>query len=294
MINYSEIIEGYLVAYGPYLWMVKGCEHPRNYFIAYPRYSRLDGSKIKDPARWYAIAKDLGVLKYFDCLKMEVPLIPRDSIKFVLDPFDKKSWPSLPNNVMNFLNSINAFNSEVIGLTGSYLVSKILPLKPRDLDLIIKDKNEGLRIYNELLNLRGKGLIKPYVESMDFDGTDPRSRNELLRYRILEGVFNNDLVYSIRVLSCIKNREPICIKRVEYYSGKISIAKALSPFIMPYEYEAITEDLNKILVRSQRMRFSEMPTDIDLLVSNCRLEYYENDNVYLSLDNPGCTVKILG
>jgi hypothetical protein len=290
--NDKDVIEGYIIAYGPYLWVVKGCEHPKGFFIAYPRYSRSDGLKVKDPSLGVSIARRLGLARYFDCLMIEVPLVPRDKVEFVLDPFDRDQWPQLPGNVVSFFNALNVMGSRYVGLAGSYLVSRILLVKPRDLDLLIKGEDCGLRIYNRLVDMRVKGLTKPYIEGEDFNGTDPRTRNALLRYRVLEGVFN-DLVYSIRVTSCLGNEEPKCISKVEYYTGEVLITKALSPFTMPYTYSAMLKDYGELFMKSQRMRFSEIPEGVRLFVRNCRIEYYEDGKVYLSLDNPECIVSIL-
>jgi hypothetical protein len=290
--NDKDVVEGYIIAYGPYLWVVKGCEHPKDFFIAYPRYSRRDGLKVKDSSLGVSIARKLGLVKYFDCLMMEVPLVPRDEVEFVLNPFDRDQWPQLPGSIASFLNALNVMDSRHVGLAGSYLVSRVLPVKPRDLDLLVKGRDLGLRIYNRLVDMRNRGLTKPYVENEDFGGTDPKTRNALLRYRVLEGIFN-DLVYSIRVISCLENEVPKCVSRVEYYTGEVVIIKALSPFAMPYLYEAILGDYGRVFVRSQRMRFSEIPEQSRLLVRNCRIEYYEDGEVYLSLDNPECLVSIL-
>jgi len=289
--NDRDIVEGYIVAYGPYLWVVKGCEHPKGFFIAYPRYSRRDSLKVKDPLLGLSMAKKLGLTRYIDCLKMEVPLIPRNKIEFVLDPFNRDQWPSLPDNVLLFLNSLDIMNSK-IGVAGSYLVSRFLSVKPRDLDLIIKGEDCGLKVHNKLIDVRNRGLTRPYMESEDFGGTDPQTRNALLRHRILEGVFNN-LVYSIRVISCLKNEELKCISKIEHYTGEVLIIKALSSFVMPYLYNAVLKDYGEIFVRSQRMRFSEIPEGTRFFVRNCRIEYYEDGEIYLSLDNPECAVSIL-
>ncbi len=289
---YNQVVEGYIILYKDILWMVKGCEHPTDGFIAYPRYFK-NGDKIKDPVRGIEIARELGFTRYIDGLKMEVPVISRTHVDLILDPFSKALWTLLPKNVSEFLSEINAFDSDDIGLTGSYLVSHMVPVKPRDLDLIIRGEREGLRVYNVLRDLREKGLAKPYIESKDFSGTDAITRNELLKHRILEGVFKDELVYSIRILSCTQNTEINPILRVDYYSGTIKIQKALSPFIMPYVYEALS---NKgiMLVKSQRMRFSEISIGMEFLLSSCRIEYYDSGSVFISLDNPECKVTLVG
>lgn len=288
----NQVVEGFILLHGDVLWMVKGCEHPSDGFIAYPRYFR-DGSKVKDPNNGLTIARRLGLAKYIDDLKMEVPVIPRYSIDGILNPFNRSLWPPLSGVISEFLNEIGALDSGDVGLTGSYLVSSVIPVRPRDLDIIIRDVREGLRIYDALRELREDGITKPYVESEDFGGTDPITRNELLRHRVLEGVYRDKLVYSIRVLSCKQNTELRPISYVDYYTGNIRITRALSPIAMPYTYEALSNG-GSVLIRSQRMRFSEIPVGTVLFLSNCRVEHYVSGETYLSLDNPECKVSIVG
>ncbi|GAB6944321.1 hypothetical protein [Vulcanisaeta sp. JCM 14467] len=287
----DQVIEGYVLLHRDTLWMVKGCEHPINGFIAYPRYFK-DGSKVKDPIHGLDIARRLGLVKYIDGLKMEVPVIPRYAIDSILDPFNRSLWPSLPNIINEFLNEIGALNSEDVGLTGSYLVSSLVSIKPRDLDLIIRDVREGLRIYDVLKDLREDGITEHHIESKDFSGTDPITRNELLRRRVLEGVYRDKLVYSIRVVSCKQNTEIRPISYISYYTGKVRITQALSPIIMPYIYEALGSG-GAVLIKSQRMRFSEIPVNTELFLSSCRVERYVSGETYLSLDNPECKVSIV-
>ena len=288
----NQVIEGFVLLHGDILWMVKGCEHPDDGFIAYPRYFK-DGSKVKDPVHGLSIARRLGLIKYIDDLKMEVPVIPRYAIDGILNPFNRSLWPPLLGIINEFLSEIGALDSGNVGLTGSYLVSGVVPVKPRDLDLVIKDVQEGLRVYNVLKDLREDGVTKSYVESEDFGGTDPITRNELLRHRILEGIYRGKLVYSIRVLSCKQNTELRPISYISYYTGRVRITQAISPIAMPYTYEALG-DGGAVLIRSQRMRFSEIPVGAELFLYNCRVERYLSGETYLSLDNPECKVSVMG
>ncbi|WP_054850166.1 hypothetical protein [Vulcanisaeta sp. JCM 14467] len=109
---------------------------------------------------------------------------------------------------------------------------------------------------------------------------------------VLEGVYRDKLVYSIRVVSCKQNTEIRPISYISYYTGKVRITQALSPIIMPYIYEALGSG-GAVLIKSQRMRFSEIPVNTELFLSSCRVERYVSGETYLSLDNPECKVSIV-
>lgn len=287
------MIEGFLIKYENYLWIVKGCEHFDEYFIAYPRYDVVNQVKIKNMKKALDIASKLGVLKYNECLKLEVPLINKRDIEYVLDPFNKKYWPPLPEEITAVLENLEPSEICEVGLTGSYLASSILRnIKPRDIDLVIRDISVGLKVYNVLRDLRQKGISKPLDITEDFEGTDPDTRIKLLQNRVLEGVLNN-VVYSIRILSCKENKKPTCIDHARLFSGELVIVKDVSSMVMPYIYIAENSEIGKIMVKSLRMRYSEIPVGTELLVSNCRLEQYSSGEKVISLDNRDCNVKLM-
>ncbi len=284
------MIEGYLVKYRGYFWVVKGCEHFDDYVIAYPRYEISSQVRIKSTSVALHIAKRLGVVKYDECLKLEIPLLKRDEIEDVLDPFKREMWPQLPREVNVVLGDLNSNELRDIGLTGSYLVSTVLKsIKPRDVDLIIRDVNVGFKVYRKLRELREKGDSKPLEKPEEFEGCDPETRAILSKSRVLEGVIG-DMVYSIRVLSCRESLKPICVESYELFSGELIIAEDVSSLVMPYMYIAESK-LGRILVRSLRMRYSEIPVGTRLLISNCRVEKCSDSSTRISLDE--CTVKLL-
>lgn len=287
------MIEGFLVKYGSYLWVVKGCEHFDEYVVAYPRYDVVNQVKIKSTGRAIDIARKLGALRYNDCLKLHVPLVKKDDVEYVLDPFNKEHWPMLPEEVNSILGNFSQRELCEIGLTGSYLASTILEnIIPRDIDLVIKDVDVGLKTYSLLKDLRERGVAEPLHMIDDFEGTDPETRIKLLQNRILEGVLNK-VVYSIRIISCKESRRPICVDHVELVSGEFVVAKEVSPLVMPYIYIAEDGELGQIQVKSLRMRYSEIPVGTRLFVTNCRLEHYSNGEISISLDNRECIVKLV-
>ncbi|MEM0002141.1 MAG: hypothetical protein QXM43_05780 [Desulfurococcaceae archaeon] len=287
------MIEGFLIKYGNYLWIVKGCEHFDEYLIAYPRYDVVNQVKIKNMNKAIDIASKLGVLRYNECLKLEVPLINKGNIEYALDPFSKEHWPQLPEEITAILENLEPSELREVGLTGSYLASSILRnIKPRDVDLVIRDINVGLKIYNVLRDLRRKGVSRPLDATEDFEGTEPGTRIKLLQNRVLEGVLNN-VVYSIRILSCKENRKPTCIDHAEFFSGELVIVEDVSSMVMPYIYIAENSEIGEIMVKSLRMRYSEIPVGAKLLVSNCRLEQYSSGEKAISLDNRECSVKLV-
>ena len=284
------MIEGYIVKYSGYLWIVKGCEHFDDYLIAYPRYDITNQLKIKSTSEALSIARNLGVIKYNECLKLEVPMLRKSEIEYVLDPFNKELWPRLPREVELIIEDLSSSELREVGLTGSYLVSVFLKnIKPRDVDLVIKDVNVGLKVYNKLREMRERGITKPLEKPGEFEGTDLETRIALLKSRVLEGVIG-DVIYSIRILSCRESVKPICVESFEYFSGELVIVEGVSSFVMPYTYIAESK-IGKVLVRSLRMRFSEIPVGSRLIVSNCRLERHADHKIRISLDE--CTVKLL-
>ncbi|RLG80521.1 MAG: hypothetical protein DRO13_03545 [Thermoprotei archaeon] len=287
------LIEGYVVLYKWYLWMVKGCEHPEDGVIAYPRYSVRTGSRIKDLRRAMEYAEKLGVIRYYECLKESLPILPLNSIELVLDPFNRTQWPRLPNSTVKFLENLGIAEHEDVGLTGSYLASTVITgIKPRDIDIIIRNRDLGETLYEKLKLLRASGVAKPVGVVDEFYGTDPGSRLKLLRHRVLEGVFNG-IIYSIRILSCKERAKPRCIKKAKLVTDQLTIVEHISPYVMPYTYIAEGEELGTVNVRSLRMRYSEIPLHTRLSIANCRLEYYMDGGYSLSLDNRECRVRVL-
>jgi hypothetical protein len=286
------MIEGYLVKYGGYLWLVKGCEHFDEYLIAYPRYDATNQVKIKDTDRALGVARKLGVVRYDECLKLEVPLVRKDEIEEVLDPFYRESWPQLPREISEILDGLDPGELGEVGLTGSYLASVMLRnIKPRDVDLVIKDEGVGFKIYRKLRDLRERGVAKPLSVIEEHEGTDRETRVKLLRDRVLEGVLGN-IVYSIRIVSCKRSAEPVCLENAELLSDELVIVEEVSPIVMPYIYIATSSKLGRIPVRSLRMRYSEVPVGTKLMVSNCRLERYADGSACVSLDGRECVVKL--
>jgi len=277
------MIEGYLIKYRNYLWVVKGCEHFNDYVIAYPRYDIVNQLKIKSMDRALSIARKLEVMRYSDCLKLEVPLLRRDEVEEVLNPFNRGLWPDLPQEVNLILEGLNPNELGEVGLTGSYLISTLLKgIKPRDVDLIIKDVGVGFKVYEKLKEFRWKGITKPLEGIDEFEGCDLKTRVMLLRSRVLEGVIGNT-VYSVRVLSCKEDVRPTCVEDYELFSGELTIVESVSSYVMPYTYIA-ESSLGRVLVRSLRMRYSEIPIGVRLLVSDCRLEKYFNNLTCINLD----------
>jgi hypothetical protein len=286
------MIEGYMFKYKGYLWVVKGCEHYDEQVIAFPRYDLINQTKIKDTCKALSIAVELGVVKYDECLKMNIPAVRRDEIEYVLNPFDRGKWPPLPREILGILEALSPSELEDVGLTGSYLASTVLSsIEPRDVDLIIRGKNTGFKVYRILKDLRDRGVAKPLQGIGEYEGTNLETRIKLLQNRVLEGVIN-DTVYSIRVVSCIESVKPTCLEKVELFNGELVIAEEVSPLVMPYTYIAVSSDLGRILIRSLRMRFSEIPVGTKLFVSNCRLEHDVNGSTYISLDNRECIVTL--
>jgi len=283
------MIEGYIVKYSDYFWVVKGCEHFDDYVIVYPRYDITRQLKIKSTSEALSIAKSLGVVKYNECLKLEVPMLKMSEIEYVLDPFNKELWPRLPREVELIIEDLSSSELCEVGLTGSYLVSALLKnIKPRDVDLVIRDIDVGFKIYSKLRELRERGITRPLGEPGEFEGTDLETRIALLKSRVLEGVIG-DVVYSIRILSCRESIKPICVESFDYFSGELIIVEDVSSFVMPYTYIAESK-LGRVLVRSLRMRYSEIPVGSRLVVSNCRLERRADREACISLDE--CTVKL--
>jgi hypothetical protein len=278
------MIEGYLIKFRNYLWVVKGCEHFDDYVIAYPRYDIINHSKIKSLSRALDIARRFGVLRYNECLKLEVPLLRRDEVEEVFDPFNREFWPKLPQEVDLILGGLKPGELSEVGLTGSYLVSVLLDgIKPRDVDLIVRGRVVGSKVYRRLKELREGGVSRPLEVVDEFEGCDPKTRATLLRNRVLEGVIGTT-VYSIRIVSCRESVRPTCVEGYEFFSGELVIVEDISSYIMPYTYVAEC-DFGRVLVRSLRMRYSEIPVGTKLLVLNCRLEKYSDGSECISLDS---------
>ena len=297
------IVDGVLVKVRDYLWIVKGCYHPRNHVIALPRYG-LDNTKIKEFDESYRIAREYGFILFDENLDMSIPAIPLNLVEYCLNPFNndprhlgvlgEKAW-----RLKQLIAEYGGIDLEYIGVTGSLLAKKVLPgLEVGDIDIIVRGREESIKAYRALRKLRANGILSsinsPVYRELEIQ--DPKTRLELMRKRVLEGLFDKT-PYSIRLIPCLKQTEKTSrIKRLGWWTGTIEIVEPIQSYIMPYQYKikVIGENSSqkpRVLI-SYRMRFSELPRGLILWVKGI-LEYHVDEGVLkLCPDHPGSKTRI--
>ncbi|MCD6429047.1 MAG: hypothetical protein J7L12_05510 [Desulfurococcales archaeon] len=285
------------------IWIVKGCHHPINNVIALPRL--VNGRKVK------RISKALGIvyryyrhfITYVDFIGKYVPAIPRSLIR--------KHFSALRAQCPKDAGDIGQLCSELVdllysecglkcGVTGSLLYGAYS--KDSDIDLVCMDAGDST--YDCLLKLRKKGVLKKLspasfvVEYIQVsEGLNFTDHLKSVLSRVTQGKYGSRR-YTLRIISPERERLVLGPYIFEYYVSKVIAKIVSSDFRTPSVYAAdILKPYiavgEKAFIVSFRVRFTEIPENSILLISNALLALRRDGTIVISLDNPGTYVKIL-
>ncbi len=268
-----RFLEGEPLLYSGVLYIVKGYQHPPGYVVAYPRYC----IECSPPSR-YIVSKDRGRRIYWDCIKLEVPVIPVDKAL----PYKPLQTP--PNYVREFIaliSSVYGVPREYIVLTGSYAAGAGSPLS--DIDLVIYGDRNSDKVYRALKDLFDERMLfslniidlyREYRKHSDISFTEYLV---LRRNTVLQGKYRGRR-YSIRLVP-YEHGYMYCVNRVKgrvVVEGRIRILRGLRPYTTPalYLVELYTSDGRELLVmETYRLRYTELEPGLTIYGRVCIEEY---------------------
>ncbi len=259
----QRVFEGFLLKFGGGIWVVKGCDHPEGYAVAIPRL--IGGVKLKRVKEAIEVVRKRfpNVLKYYDKVGFQVPLVPLDESE-IINPFKIE-----PRD--NVSAKFSSFFQNNVGITGSMAYSNSW----RDMDFLSTD----LKHLQTLRRLREEGITKPlssyYQEEVET--LDSKSFFTLKRRRVSEGTFMN-VDYTFKIVECINFSPVIGSSKFE---GKVNIIESIKSVSLPVIYKGIDEHGIEIFLTSFRTRFTEMDSRTSLYVNGY---LFRREGNFLDLD----------
>jgi len=325
-----KITEGYYFKlHDNTIFYAKGVIHPPNKVVGYPKYipspkgDRVNSSRIryyKEPS----LLDELKIIqeKYSKYLVNDpyigdiVPEIPYYDIKFIYDPVKKANKLIDMNPKSNVLRDVRdmildlreSINVKNIGVSGSILVD--LYRDDSDIDIVVYGENEGLKVYNYLLEVIDK-------ESSPYRRYDEKTIERVYRFRsketpmkireyvmhakrrVLEGFFKGR-EYFIRLIKRPSPHEDygkVIYRKLGKATLKLKVINAREAIYTPCRYFVeVIEYIDGIKVNvdeiySIRGRFNELALEDEIIIAHGTIEKleYVNGNVRyrLYLGHPG-------
>ena len=294
--DYVELCDGSI-------WAVKGSHHPTDRIIALPRL--VNGRKVKRISEALSIAYRYyrHFITYVDFIGKYVPAIPKSLIRKHFSAL-RTQCPENAGDVGQLCSElVDLLHSECMlkcGVTGSLLYGAFS--SGSDIDLVCMDA--GGNAYDCLVELRRKGVLEK-LSPADFvmeyvqvsEGLDFSDHLKLVLSKVTQGKYKSRR-YTLRVISPERERLILGPYVFKYWVSKVIAKITSSDFRTPSVYAA---DILKpylavgkeALIVSFRIRFTEIPENSILLISNALLTLRRDGTIVISLDDPGTYVKIL-
>lgn len=281
------------------VWVVKGCYHPPEGFVAVPRL--IDGRKIKRVSEAFSIVKRYYrfMLKYVDKLGVTVPVVPHE---WVLHHYtwQNSHCPDVCDDLTKKCHELTSLLLRECGLRcgvsgsllGGYWTSK------SDIDIVCYD-SEG--VYECLKNLRIAGILSPLSESSFIKELQVVSEtlphhihSKLTEQRVSQGIFSG-VNYTLRILNCPREiyllgpytnvRTADVTLRIlssDYRTPSIYSVELIRPYIPSYK---------DVYMMSYRVRFAELPKGT--IVSGRALIFMKDDKLIISFDSPNTSINFM-
>ncbi len=281
------------------IWVVKGCYHPPEGYVAVPRI--VNGRKIKRVSEAFSIVKRYYrfMLKNVDKLGITVPVVPHE---WVLHHYtwQNSSCPNASDDIskkchelMSLILSECGLRCGVSGsLLGGYWTSK------SDIDIMCYD-SEG--VYECLRNLRNAGILSPLSErifakelQVVSETLPHRIHSKLTKHRVTQGIFSG-VSYTLRILNCSREtyllgpyasvrKANVTLRTLstDYRTPSIYSVELIRPHIPSYK---------DAYMMSYRVRFAELPKGT--IISGKALLLLKDDKLVISFDNPGSSISFM-
>ncbi len=283
------------------IWVVKGCVHPRGYFVGVPRlipsHYLLKLKRLRDSlsvvTRYYR-----HYLSYVGEVGYEVPKVPLSHVIKYITWRDPKVITYLPKNelggnCLELIRLISRHCRTYCGPTGSLLGGYFGPYS--DIDIACFDTPNIIRC---LRRLRDAGLLKP-LSTKEFitelsevsEVLSVTTHCSLVRHKVLQGVFNG-FRYTLRVINCLRIRgvlgpyehvlrPKLVVCRVmdsDYRTPSVYNAELIKAVNLEY-----VSTYDSVRLITHRIRFTELPKD-SLLIIKSPLVFIKGRYLIINLD----------
>ncbi len=241
-----RLLEGEPLIYDGVLWIVKGYQHPPGKVIAFPRYDLVNKKKIVATSRF------LDHLTYWDCLKIEAPMIDCNKAY----PYTATLNPSY-DNVISFLREYIGFKEYV--LTGSSLIGA-----GNDLDIVVYGfKEEYIETIKDMLirGIVGRSeyiLYKEYLNKHKHE-TDLRTYIHIKKNTLLH-ILYRDIHINFKFVKYVHGFNQ-CIDPVykrEFFYGKMEIIEPIEKYVVPSRYR-VEFNGREYILETYREIYAELP-----------------------------------
>jgi predicted nucleotidyltransferase len=263
------MVEGYMIYYKGWLWMLRGCFNIDGGFLAFPRYSSVEEDVVlKEPNDSFSKALEIApeTIKFVPCVGQEAPVLGRNTGS-LLNPLDLRNIRNdrMGKTALELVEILRGYiGSNSVGITGGLLAGRS---KTKDIDIVIYGENESRRAYQILSK---KKILEKYTSEDVIRLLE--NRGEIIynsrivdreTKKVLQGKFGGIDVY-IRLVPCkpneIKNCEYTVVKKGTF-SSHVLITDDTDSMIYPCRYKAIDLEKrikNEFYITSDRGRYCEL------------------------------------
>ncbi|MCD6323536.1 MAG: hypothetical protein J7L55_00255 [Desulfurococcales archaeon] len=276
-------------------WVVKGCVHPEDGYVAVPRLVgekklKTYGEAMRVIRRYYP-----HYLTRVPEIGRDVPVVPLEDIIEVLTPFDTFTPPEtgLGRKACALVEALRERCGLKCGIAGSLLGGYSSP--DSDIDVVCMDSENA---YTCLRALRQEGVLTPLsmdefeVESREVaEGVGPSTLTALASSRITQGTYKG-AKYTLKILNCVRERPYLGPYLSIRYEEAVAILKGFdyrSPSIYPVELLRPATPYKEAVLLTHRVRFTELVEGA--LISGRALLHVRDGVIVVSFDVPGSEVR---
>ena len=280
------------------LWIVKGCYHLRNEYVAVPRV--VNGKKIKTYEKQLEHVKRyyLHYIKYIPQIGFPTPLVPLKDLGMYI------SITQVSSINKSHLKSLGLELRELVqdecrtecGLTGS-LLGKYSG-KGSDIDLVCIDNAD----FPECLKkLRDEGLLPP-ITGKDFVTEYPEVKElinqeihkELIRFKLTQGLFKG-VKYTLKAINCEREKQ-LLGPYTFIYKGEILVKLLSTDYRAPSIYNVQVlrpcSNVRNAYLLTHRVRLTELPKN-SLVGGKGSILYKGMNSVIISFDRPPSNIEFV-
>ncbi|MEZ0393612.1 MAG: hypothetical protein ABWK00_00990 [Desulfurococcaceae archaeon] len=244
------MIEGEILLYEGYAWIVKGFQHPPGRVIAYPRYDLVNRRKL---SAHEALRVAASQTEFWDCLKLFVPQIPVES-----------STPLVPEEptcrlASEAISEILDVDRDDVLISGSCLLGEY-----NDVDVIVLGANDGTLERLERATSRGiVGRASAWFSIEEYyrkHGALDAFTYSLLRWDRPTAIVINGVVVNVKMLSMTEGRAG-CVDRVlqrRAYSGLINVLRPIRRVVLPALFDVLLETGERVIMETLRELYSDI------------------------------------
>ncbi len=280
------------------LWIVKGCLHLDNGYVAVPRV--VNGQKLKTFKKQFTYIRRyyLHYLKNIPQIGYPTPLVSsKDVVKYlnIAEKLtDEKNHLKLLANQLIRIIQNNCVTE--CGITGSLLGNYLS--ESSDIDLVCADGVnfpeclKRLRDKEVLLPIMDKEFVREYHEVKEI--IDEELHQELVKLKLTQGFFEG-VNYTLKVINCDRER-PFLGPYYHVRKANIMLRLLSSDYRTPSIYEAQLVRphtlAKKAYMITYRVRFTELPKG-SLIKGEGLILYKDMNTVIITFDRFPSRIEFL-